>query len=327
MNRRTFLCGLTLGTLAAPLAAAAQQPGKTARVGVLASTPRETSTIVMPTIITQLREMGYVEGENLFIEHRHTRDQERYSQLAAELVALKVDVIFASNPYFLRASREATATIPIVGYDLESDPVLEGFAATLARPGGNVTGIFLDQPELSAKQLQLLREVVPRLGRVVVLWDSPLAQLQFRAVEGAARKLDITVHSIVWRGERELSDGLRRATRDGARGLIVLSSPRINTIPNRRLIADAALRSRLPSISLFPTFTEVGGLMAYGPSERDLYRSAGTLVGKILGGARPGELPIERPARFEFVINAQTARALVLTIPQTLLQRADEVIQ
>ena len=328
ISRRAYLAISALGLLVAPLAAAAQQPpARVARVGVFALSPREPGSPSMRAFFAQLREMGYLEGQNLVIEYRHALDKEGYRGLANELVALKADVIFAGDPYALRASREATASIPIVAYDLESDPVASGFAASLARPGGNITGAFLDQPELSAKQLQLLREAVPRLTRVAVLWDSPAAELQFTAVEEAAQKLGMRVHSIVWRGPGELPDAFRRATRDGAQALIVLSSPQFSSLDRvRRLIVDAALRSRLPSIYLQSAFAEAGGLMAYGPDQIELRRSAAKLVARILAGASPGELPIERPTRFDFVINAKTAKALGLTLPPSLVYRANRIL-
>jgi putative ABC transport system substrate-binding protein len=313
--------------LAAPLAGEAQQQaGKIARVGYLTGTPKETLFISFPTFAAQLRELGYIEGQNLVIEFRHAAAQDRLRALTAELVGLGVQVIYATNPYALRAAREVTTTVPIVGYDYETDPVAVGYATSLARPGGNVTGVFLDQPSVSAKQLQLLKEVMPGLSRVAVLWDAALATAQHEAVEAAARRLGVKVSPIVWQGPDELSLALRLATQAGAQGLIVLSTPHIQD-RYRRFVADAALKSRLPSITLTSVFAQDGALMAYGPDQRDMHRIAATLVGKILGGARPADLPIERPVRFTLVINLKTAKALGLTIPPSLLGRADEVIQ
>jgi putative ABC transport system substrate-binding protein len=318
---------LAVGMLAAPLAAEAQQQaGKIARVGYLTGTPKETQIISFPTFAAQLRELGYIEGQNLVIEFRHAAAQDRLRALTAELVALGVQVIYATNPYALRAAREVTTTVPIVGYDYETDPVAVGYATSLARPGGNVTGVFLDQPSVSAKQLQLLKEVMPGLSRVAVLWDAALATAQHEAVEAAARRLGVKVSPIVWQGPDELPLALRLATQAGAQGLIVLSTPHIQD-RHRRFVADAALKSRLPSITLTSVFAQDGALMAYGPDQRDMHRIAATLVGKILGGARPADLPIERPVRFALVINLKTAKALGLTIPPSLLGRADEVIQ
>jgi putative ABC transport system substrate-binding protein len=211
--------------------------------------------------------------------------------------------------------------------DNEIDPVAAGYAASLARPGGNVTGVFLDQPEVSAKQLQLLKEMVPGLTRVAVLWDATVGTAQREAVDDAARRLGITVSSIVWTGPDALPGALRSATHDGARGLVVLSSPRILTTKNRPLVADAALKNRLPAIGLTSLFARDGLLIAYGPVQLDMYRSAATLIAKILDGARPADLPIERPVHFALVINLKTGKALGLTVPQSVLLRADDVIQ
>jgi len=225
------------------------------------------------------------------------------------------------------ALRAATATVPIVAIDNESDPIAAGYATSLARPGGNVTGVFLDQSELSAKQLQLLRETVPRLTRVAVLWDDVVGAGQRKAVDGAARQLGITTWPIAWGSSDALSGTLRSAMENGVRGLIVLSTPRILNSKDRPFVAAAALTNRLPAIGLTSTFARDGLLMAYGPVQLHMYRSAATLVAKILNGARPADIPIERPTTFNFVINLKTAKALGLTIPQSVLLRADEVIQ
>ena len=200
-----------------------------------------------------------------------------------------------------------------------------GYAASLARPGGNVTGVFLDQPEVSAKQLQLLRELVPGLTRVAVLFDAAVASAQRESVEGAARRLGVTIAPIAWRGPDTLPAALQSATQDGARGLIVLSSPHIQGY--RLLVADAVLKRRLPAVALLSSFARDGLLITYGPVQRDLLRIGANLVAKILDGAPPAGLPIERPVRYALVINLKVAKALALTIPRSLLLRADEVIQ
>jgi putative ABC transport system substrate-binding protein len=275
----------------------------------------------------RLSELGYVEGRNLVIDYRYAETEERFRELATQLVATGSHVIYAQGPYALRGARAASATIPIVGLDNESDPVAAGYAASLARPGGNVTGVFLDQSEISAKQLQLLKEAVPGLTRVAVLFDAPVASAQRESAEGAARRLGLAIAPIVWRGPDALPAALQSATQDGARGLIVLSSPNIITRRNRPLVAEAALKWRLPAISLTILFARAGLLIAYGPVQLDMYRSAASLVAKILDGASPAGLPIERPVRYALAINLRTAKALGLTIPQSLLVRADEVIQ
>jgi putative ABC transport system substrate-binding protein len=309
-----------------PQVASAQPREKIARLGFLASSPREAMQVAVSTIAERLRELGYVEGRNLMIDYRHAEPEERLRELATQLVATGSQVIYAQGPYALRGARAASAIIPIVGFDHETDPVAAGYAASLARPGGNVTGAFLDQSEISAKQLQLLRELVPGLTRVAVLFDAAVASAQRESVEVAARRLGITIAPIGWRGPDTLPAALQSATQDGARGLIVLSSPHIHEQGNRPLIADAALKRRLAAIALLSSFARDGLLVTYGPVQEDMYRSAATLVAKILDGARPADLPIERPVRFALVLNLKTAKALALTIPQSLLSRADEVI-
>lgn len=209
---------------------------------------------------------------------------------------------------------------------ITSDPVAAGYAASLARPAGNVTGVFLDQSELSAKQLQLLKEMVPGLTRVAVLFDAPVATAQRASAEGVATRLGLTIAPIVWRGPDALPAALQSAAQDGARGLIVLSSPHIYEQGNRRLVVNAVLKRRLPAITLLSSWARDGLLVTYGPVQKDMLRSAANLVAKILGGATPAGLPIERPVRYELVINSKTAIALGITIPKDVRWRADEVI-
>jgi putative ABC transport system substrate-binding protein len=326
MDRRTFIGGISGGLFALPLAANAQSPPKIARVGYLNSSPRDATPSSTSTFYAGLRELGYVEGKNVVIDFRYADTDDRMRERATELVGAGAQVIFAANPYALRAARAVTTTLPIVAYNYEDDPVAAGYAASLARPGGNVTGVFLDQAEVSAKQLQLLKEMMPGMSRVAVLWDAPLAVVQRQAVEDAGRRLGIAVSPIVWRGTDALPGALRSAAQDGAQGLIVLSTPRIGD-RYRALVADEVLKSRLPAIALTSDFAQAGLLMAYGPVRRDMYRIAANMVAKILDGARPADLPIERPVRFALAINLKTAKSLGLTIPQSLLLRADEVIQ
>jgi ABC-type uncharacterized transport system substrate-binding protein len=325
MERRAFVAGAAT-LLAAPLAAEAQQAGKTSRVGFLAGGRREQLTISVPTFVGQLRELGYVEGQNLVIEFRDAHSRQRFHELTTELIGVGVQVIYAANPSAIQGARDASKVLPIVGYDYESDPVAAGYAASLARPGGNVTGVFMDQAGVSAKQLQLLTELVPGISRVAVLWDAQVATPQHEAVTEAARRLGLAISSILWRGPDELPAALRLANREGAQALMVLSTPRIHD-RYRMFVAGTALKSRLPSIVLTLNFVQDGALLGYGPIQRDMHRIAATLVAKILGGARPADLPIERPVLFELAINLKTAKALGLTIPPSLLARADQVIE
>jgi putative tryptophan/tyrosine transport system substrate-binding protein len=327
MDRRAFMGAAAGGLLAAPFATIAQTPAKIARMGYLALAPRELLPNAVATMVTRLAELGYHEGKNLIIEFRSADTQDRLQELAAELNAIGVRVIFARSEYAIRAARAATTTLPIVGLDNEIDPIAAGYAASLARPGGNLTGIFLDQPEVSAKQLQLLKEMVPTLSRVAVLWDPAVATAQREAVEVAGSRLGVKIAPIAWRGADALAAALRSATQDGAQGLIVLSTPRILDPRYRPIVAEAALKTRLPAIGLTVLFAKDGLLMAYGPVQQDMDRSAAALVAKVLDGARPADLPIERPVHFALTINQRTANALGIKIPQALLLRANEVIQ
>jgi putative ABC transport system substrate-binding protein len=322
MDRRAFIGTLAGGLLAAPLAAGAQQASKLPKIGFLQGTLNENAV----AFVDALRDAGYVDGQNAMLETRiYGVTFDRLPQLARDLVALKCDVIFATGPYAIKAAIAATNKVPIVGLDLESDPVARGWAKSLSRPGGNITGLFLDLPELGGKQIQLLREVVPGISRVGVLWDSNIGDVQFRATQTAARTLGVVVHSLPMQRAEDLQDAFDRAVRERLQGVIVLSSPVI--LRERLQIASFALIRRLPTISLFTLLPRSGGLIAYGPNLPGMYSRAVTYVDKILRGAKPGDLPIERPTRVELVINLKTAKALGLTIPQSLLQRADQVIE
>ena len=273
-----------------------------------------------------LRGLGYREGQTVRVETRnHLGKPELCPPLAAELVALKPAVIFGTSPYGIGALKAATSTIPIVGQDLESDPVAAGFVASLARPGGNITGIFLDMPELSGKLLQFLKETLPRLTRVGVLWDANIAELQFQAVQGAAPIAGIRIHSLPIRKLDDLAPAVGGAARERVGAVVLLSSPFVSI--SRAELAELLLKHRLPSISLFSIFAEAGGLFAYGPDFIGMFRQAAGFVDRVLRGARPPEMPVERPTRFELIVNLKTAKALKLTIPPLVLGRADRTIQ
>jgi len=326
MNRRAFITMVGGSILARSLASEAQQTGKVWRIGSLSQTSPAVGAIYTEAFLQGLRESGYIEGRDFIFEMRYAGGRfERLPDLAAELAGLKVDVIFARSSRAVTAARGATGTIPIVALDLESDPVVMGFVASLARPGGNITGWFLDLPELMGKQLELLKEVVPELSRVAVLGDSAINASHFKAVEGAGRALGVRVQALEARRSKDLGIAFDAATRERARGMIVFSSS--FTFLHNALISDLAAKNKLATISIVKEFVEAGGRMAYGVNLWDLHRRCAAYVVKILKGAKPGELPVERPARFEFIVNLKAAKALGLTIPQTLLQRADEVIQ
>jgi putative ABC transport system substrate-binding protein len=245
--------------------------------------------------------------------------------MAAELVALNVDLIQALSPAAIRAARAATANIPIVGVDLESDPVASGFIASNTRPGGNITGVFLDFPDFSKKWLEALKEVVPQATNVAVMWDPATGPNQLRAVEEAAATLRFTLTVLEVRLPMDIEPAFQSAVQKGAGALLILSSP---LIPGRtKLLADLALKHRLPAITLFTDFARDDGLMAYGPNLLAFVRQGGVMAAKVLLGANPAETPIETPVKFEFVLNLKTARLLSFTIPATVLLRADEVIE
>src|SRR6266851_3933041 len=324
LERRTFMTLVSGGLLAAPLAVEAQPTGKVWRIGVLGLTPA--AQFLGEAFKQGLGEFGYTEGRNVVIEYRDADGKpERLPQLAADLVRLNVDVIFARGAGALSAAKQATSRIPTVAVDLESDPVAMGFVRKLAQPGGNITGVFLDLPELSGKQLQLLKEIIRPISRVAILGDPVLNAPQFQATAGAAQALAIEPQLLEVRASRDFDTALEAAGRGRAGAVLLLSSPLVFT--GRVEISALALKRRLPAVSMFVEFAEAGGVMAYGPSLREAFWRGGAYAGRILQGAKPGELPVQRPTKFELVINLKTAKALGLTIPPSLLQRADQVIE
>jgi ABC-type uncharacterized transport system substrate-binding protein len=323
MRRREFLGVLGGVTATWPLGARAQQPSAgLPRICSIHTSRNENSE----GFFRGLREAGYVDGQNVRIDARfHGTALDRLDEVVRELVTLKCNVTFASNPYAIQAVTKATKTIPIVGVDLESDPVASGLVKSVARPGGNFTGFFLDIPELGGKQIELLMEAVPALSRLAILWDATIGEVQFRATEMAPRPAGITLQSLPIRRQQDINEAIQQAVRDRADGLVVLSSPLI--YQHRSQIGSIALNARLPTISLFNTFPKEGGLMAYGPDFPAIYTQAAGYVARVLTGTNPGELPVQRPTKFELVINLKTAKTLGITVPPALLGRADEVIE
>ena len=327
MHRRHFIA-LLGGAIALPCAAAAQQkamPERSAeppRAGILIGSRNEN----FDALTEGLRQAGYIDGQNLLIEARFYGTSLRaVDEFASELIALKSTVIFASNPYAIRAVMKATNTIPVVGVDLEDDPVTSGWAQSLARPGGNLTGFFLDIPELGGKLIELAREVVPTASNLAVLWDTAIGATQFHATELGARAAGVTLSPLPVRRAEEISEALDSAVSQGAHALVVLSSPLI--FQQRSQIVDFARQKRLPTVSLFTSFPRIGGLVAYGPNVASMHMRAANYIHRVLSGTKPNDLPIERPSRFELVINLKTAEALGLTIPPSILDLADEVIE
>jgi len=319
----TFTISLAITFFAVP-PTDAQTAAKKALVGVLGITPNVPANHEM--FKQGLAQLGYTEGQQVaFVEKHADSEPARLAAVAAELVRSKPDVIFARGPAAVAAAVQATKVIPIVAVDLESDPVALGYAKTLARPAGHVTGVFLDLPELSAKQLQLFREIVPSLSRVALVGDSLGNAAQYRATERAAKTFKVQVQTFEGRTPAELDAALEAARRNGVGGVIVFSSPTV--YGNLPRIAALAREKHLPTVALFSEFAEAGGLLSYGPSLREAFRRCGIYVGKILSGAKVANLPIELPDKFDLVINAQTAKALGLRLPDSLLRRADKIIE
>jgi putative ABC transport system substrate-binding protein len=330
MSRRSF-CGTLAGVLVAPgiaLALDAQQSARVPKIGFLATATQASVAPFIAAFRQGLKELGYVEGKTALLEVR-TADgaPERLPQLARELLALKPDVIVATTDPAIAAVRRETQTIPIV-MAVSSDPAGAGFVASLAHPGGNVTGLSALSPETSGKRLELLMEVVPGLSRVALLWDpdSRGNLLDYKETEAVARSMHLELQSVELFRVEDLERAFSAVTNGRAQALIVPVGNPI-AVTNRDQVASLAQRSRLPSVYGAREFVDVGGLMSYGPSTTDLFRRSAIFVDKILKGAKPADLAVEQPTKFDFVINLRTAKALGLTIPPSLLRRADDVIR
>ena len=324
MNRRAFIAVIAGSVLASARSVAAQPKGRVYRVGFLfPGSPGLGIAAFEPAI----RSLGWVPGQNVILEQRYAHgDLSRLPALAAELVGLKVDVILVSS-LAIPAARAATRTIPTIMAFAVDDPVEEGWAASLARPGGNLTGVTLHAPELAGKRLELLKGVLPGMRRVGVLaWPRPGGLGQVRAAEAAARSLSLQVHVVEGQETAQYDGAVETLKRDGGDALLVLSSSTF--FAERRRIADLAIKHRLPLVAPFREVAESGGLMAYGPNIVELWKQrVPVYVDRILKGAKPGDLPIEQPTKYELVVNLKTAKTLGLTIPQSLLLRADQVIE
>jgi putative ABC transport system substrate-binding protein len=324
VHRRAFLSTMAGGLLAAPFAADAQPAGKVSRIGVLGDIPAAN----WDAFLSGLREHGYLEGQNLIIERRSAQRMEQFSDLAVELVQLNVDLLLATNPPAALAAKRATATIPIVFVPV-ADPVGLGLVSSLARPGGNITGMAgMVREGFLGKNLELLKEVRPNASRVAILTNPSNTMHQpFMSNEApsVAQALKVTLQPFEVARSEQLEAAFDALTRWRADLLFVFGDPVTFTLRTR--VAELAARYKVPAMYLFREHVEAGGLMCYGPSMLDLYRRAASHVGKILKGAKPADLPVEQPTKFELVINLKTAKALGLTIPPSLLSRADEVIQ
>ena len=275
------------------------------------------------TFFTSLHKLGYTEGQNLIAEVRLGAPQDLPS-MALELVRMKADVIYAGASSGVRAAIDATREIPIVGVDLETDPLAKGYASSLAHPGGNLTGFFLDLPEFSAKRLELLKEALPSVSRVMVLWDSSLDRAPLSKMDAAARVLELRVILTEVLTASDLGGAFRAGLKRKPEALLVMQSPTLDA--HRDQILNLAAKYHLPVLAVFADFTAAGALLSYGPNAHDLVARAAAYVDKILKGTKPGDLPIERPAKFDFAVNIKTANTLGLKIPQSVLARADKVI-
>ena len=327
MNRRAFITGMTGGLLAAPLAAEAQQAGKVYRIGFISPASSSPMAARDEAFRQGLRALGYVVGQNITIEYRWADGKnERLTGFAAELVNLKLDIIVTHGGEATRAVQQVTTTIPIV-IAAADDPLASGLVASLARPGGNITGLSILTPDLTGKRLELLKALLPGLTRVAVLWNpgNPISEPELRKAEAAAAPLGLQLQSLGLRDPREFASAFSSMKRERADVLFLLSDAMF--FGRRKEIADLAASNRLPLVAHLREFADAGGLMTYGPNVLELHRRAATYVDKILKGAKPGDLPVEQPTKFDLVINLKTAKALGLTIPPSLLQRADQVIE
>jgi putative ABC transport system substrate-binding protein len=327
VTRRAFIGTLASGLLAAPLAGEAQSAGKVLRVGYAFARVSSEDQQVWDAMRQGLRELGYVEGQNIALEIRWADGRyERLPALVAELVRLKVDVLVVGTTPGALAAKSATRTIPIVMYAV-GDPVGSGLVASLAHPGGNLTGLSLFNKEVSGKRLELLKENLPSISRVAVLTNpgNPIHAVFWKETQAAAHTLGLQLHAIKIYGPGDFDDAFTAAARGRADALLVFDDS-LTLGYRTRLVALAAKR-RLPTMYGLREFPDAGGLMSYGPSNFDMYRRTATYVDNLLKGAKPADLPVEQPTKFELVINMNTAKALGLTIPQSLLQRAHQVIE
>jgi len=334
VDRRAFIGTLAGGLLTAPLAARAQQAGKVPRIGLLSpASPSDAGrkpsdlAVLFAAFQDAMRELGYVDGQSIKIESRWAEDNyDRLPRLAADLVRLKVDVIVTYGTPASQAAKRATGTIPIVMAAI-IDPVASGLVASIARPGGNVTGQSMMSPDLVGKQLEILRELVPKVSRVTLLHNpaNPGNAPQVRNAQDAAGALGLRLQPLGARDPSEIDNAFAAMTNEQSGAVIVLVDAILQE--NRTRITDLAARHRLPAVYGLSEYAKAGGLLAYGPNRLDMFRHAVTYVDKILKGAKPGDLPIEQPQKFELIVNLKTAKALGLTIPQSLLLRADQVIE
>ena len=328
MDRRTFIGVVAIAPLARSFVAEAQQARKMPVVGVLIPTALTTgiNAQTIAAVREGLREQGHVDGQNIVLEIRSAGgNPEALAGLAEELVQLNAVVLCVFGPAAVRAAIATTRVVPIVALDLETDPVQVGWARSLASPGGNITGLFLNLSTLTGKWLELIQATTPGTRRIALLWDSTTGSSQLTALKVTAERIGIDLQILEVRNTNEVDAALSAALSGGSKAMVMLSSPIVRN--SSKQIAEFTTKNRLPAISPFRPFADFGGLMSYGPNLADFFPRCAIYISKILNGAKPGDLPIEQPTKFEFVLNLRTARALGLTIPQSLLVRADDVIR
>ena len=327
MNKGFLISFVATLILCAVHTAEPQQPKKVPRIGYLGANPRSTNPARIDAFRQGLRELGYTEGKNIIIEWRFAEaNPDRLRTFAAELVRLPVEIIVTAGPVSTRSAKQATAAIPIV-MAFDEDPVGSGFAASLARPGGNITGLATLDPELRGKQLELLREIVPKLSHVAVLGNAtqPGSPQALREINIASDAFRVQLQYLEIQAPKDIETAFQAASKEHADAVLVLSTAIL--FSQRRQVADLAVKSRLSAIYNRPEYVEDGGLVFYGPSYTDLFRRAATYVDKILKGAKPADLPVEQPTKFEFIVNLKAAKQIGLTIPPNVLVRADRVIK
>lgn len=327
MNRKIFVCLLATFLLTTAAPAHAQPSTKIFRLGYLAGSSLTVNVDRVEAFLQGLRELGYVQGKNIVLEYRAAEGKsERYPALASELVSLKVDVIVTAGAASTRAAREATSTIPIVMVQ-DGDPVGSGFVASLARPGGNVTGLSTLAPEISGKRLEILKEIIPKLSRLAILGTSkyPGNAQSLKETELAAMALGVRIQYLDALGSQDIEPAFRAARRESADAILLLQSFVLNS--HRKQIVNLAIKGRHPAIYYSPEWVKDGGLMSYGVSFTDLNHRAASYVDKILKGTKPADLPVEQPQKFEFIVNLKTAKQIGLVIPPNVLARADKVIR
>jgi ABC-type uncharacterized transport system substrate-binding protein len=326
MRRREFITRLGGAAAAWPLSAGAQQPSKAAKIGILY--PGLASAL--PSRVLAFREglqaAGYREADNIELLPRAAEgDPKRIASLAMELAERKVDVIVPVSPAAVHAALAASATIPIIALDLESDPIASGLIKRLSRPGGQVTGVFFDFPEFSKKWLELLKEMMPQLSSVAVFWDPATGPAHVKGVEIAGKALNVKLEIVEVPSISNVDDSIFTASDKSVQAILMLSSPVFGT--NIERIAGLTLGLRLPAVTLFPDFARAGGLMAYGVNPINIWRQGAAIVAKVLRGSKPAEVPAELPTKFELVLNLKTAKRLGIVFPTSILLRADEVIE